>query len=66
MIFSPKCVLSERDHHTALIESTWLDRMRDSDEEVISSEVTSTDSATIQCLGDSDAENEDGDCEKVR
>ena len=33
--------------------------MRDSDEEVISSEVTSSDSATIQCLGDSDAENED-------
>ena len=33
--------------------------MRDSDEEAISSEVTSTDSATIQCLGDSDAENED-------
>ena len=33
--------------------------MRDNDEEAISSEVTSTDSATIQCLGDSDAENED-------
>ena len=33
--------------------------MRDNDEEVISSEVTSTDSDTIQCLGDSDAENED-------
>ena len=29
------------------------------DEEAISSEVTSTDSATIQCLGDSCAENED-------
>ena len=33
--------------------------MRDNDEEAISSEVTSTDSATIQCLGDSNAENED-------
>ena len=32
--------------------------MRDNDE-AISSEVTRTDSATIQCLGDSDAENED-------
>ena len=47
------------DHHTALIDTKWLDRMRDNDEEAISSEVTSTDSATIQCLGDSDAENED-------
>ena len=33
--------------------------MRDNDEEAISSEVTSTDSAKIQCLGDSDTENED-------
>ena len=33
--------------------------MRDNDEEAISSEVKSIDSATIQCLGDSDAENED-------
>ena len=33
--------------------------MRDNDEEAISSEVTITDSATIQCLGDSDVENED-------
>ena len=33
--------------------------MRDNDEEAISSEVTSTVSATIQSLGDSDAENED-------
>ena len=33
--------------------------MRYNDEEAISSEVTSTDSATIQCLGESDAENED-------
>ena len=33
--------------------------MRDSDEEAISSEATSTDSATIHCSGDSDAENED-------
>ena len=32
--------------------------MRDNDKEAISSEVTSTDSATIQCLCDSDAENE--------
>ena len=47
------------DHHTALIDTTWLERIRDSDEEAISSEVTSTDSATIQCLGDSDTENED-------
>ena len=31
--------------------------MRDNDEDAISSEVTSTDSATIQCLGDSDSEN---------
>ena len=42
-----------------LVDTTWLDRMRDNDEEAISSEVTSTDSATIQYLGDSDAENED-------
>ena len=47
------------DHHTTLIDTTWLERMRDNDEETISSEVTSTDSATIQCLGDSDAENEE-------
>ena len=47
------------DHHTALIDATWLDRMKDNDEEAFSSEVTSTDSATIQCLGDSDAEYED-------
>ena len=47
------------DYHTAFIDTTWLDRMRDSDEEAISSEVTSTNSATIQYLGDSDAENED-------
>ena len=47
------------DHHTALIATTWLDRMRDNNEEAISNEVTSTDSATIQCLGNSDAENED-------
>ena len=47
------------DHHAAVIDTTWLDRMRDNDEEGISSEVTSTDSATIQCLDDSDAENED-------
>ena len=47
------------DHHTALIDTTWLDRMRDNDEETISSEITSTDSATIQCLGNSDPENED-------
>ena len=33
--------------------------MKDDDEEAFSSVVTSTDSATIQCLGDSDAENED-------
>ena len=33
--------------------------MRDTDEEAISSEVTSTDSTIIQCLGDRDAENED-------
>ena len=33
--------------------------MRDSDEEAISSEGTITDSATIQCSSDSDAENED-------
>ena len=33
--------------------------MRDNDEEGISNEVTSTDLATIQCLGDRDAENED-------
>ena len=33
--------------------------MKDNDEEAISSEVTSTDLATIQCLGDSNAENED-------
>ena len=46
-------------HHTALIDTTWHDRMRDNDEKAISSEVTSTDSATIQCLGDSDAKNED-------
>ena len=58
VIFSPKCVFSETDHHTSLIDTTWLDRMRDNDE-AISSEVTSIDSATIQCLGDSDAENED-------
>ena len=57
--FSPKCVFSEMDYHTALIDMTWLDRMRDNDEEAISNELTSTDSATIQCLGDSDAENED-------
>ena len=37
------------DHDTALIDTTWLDRMRDNDEEAISSEVTSTDSGTIQC-----------------
>ena len=47
-MFSPKCVLSETDHYTALIDTTWPDRMRDNDEEAISSEVTSTDSATIQ------------------
>ena len=47
------------DHHTAMIDTTWLDRMRDNDDKAISSEITSTDSATIQCLGDSDAENED-------
>ena len=47
------------DHHTALIDTSWLDRMRDNDEEAISSKVTSTASTTIQCLGDSDAENED-------
>ena len=46
-------------HHTAVIDTAWLDRMRDNDDKAISSEVTSTDSATIQCLGDSDAENED-------
>ena len=33
--------------------------MRDNDEEAISSEVTSTDSAIIECLGDSSTENED-------
>ena len=33
--------------------------MRDNGEDAISSEVTSTDSVTIQCVGDSDAENED-------
>ena len=58
-MFNPKCVFSQTDHHTALIDTKWLDRMRDNDEEAISSEVTGTDSATIQCLGDSDAENED-------
>ena len=47
------------DHATALIYTTWLDKMRNNDEEAISSEVTSTASATIQCLGDSDAENKD-------
>ena len=46
------------DHCTALIDTTWLERMRDNDE-AISSKVISTDSATIQCLGDIDAENED-------
>ena len=46
------------DHHTAFIDTTWLDRMRDNDEEAISCEATSTDSAAVQCLGDSGAENE--------
>ena len=32
-----------------LVDTTWLGRMRDNDEETISSEVTSSDSATIQC-----------------
>ena len=31
----------------------------DNDEEAIANEVTSTDSPTIQCLGDTDAEKED-------
>ena len=57
--FSPECVFTEMDHHTAVIDTTWLDRMRDNDEEAISSEVTSTDSATVQCSSDSDAESED-------
>ena len=52
-VFSQKWIIIQ----LWLIQHGWTEW--DNDEEAISSEVTSTDSATIQCLGDSNAENED-------